>query len=263
MVDRVSGRTVLVTGAGQGMGAGIARAWPPKVQTSPSVTSTWPPPTPWLPPSGTRGIGQSASEWTSPCATTCAPPLLRRCANSGAGRHVQQRRSQQAHAVPRRHRGELEPRHGRQRPRRPDRHPGSGQADDRPGGGGGKIVNTASIASRQGYAEFVPYCASKFAVVAIIQAGGARALAGDHITVNGFSPGVVETPLWAQLDKDMVQIHAAEKEGDAFAAFASGALLGRAAQVADIVPTAVFLASADSEFITGQVMAIDGGMVLV
>jgi meso-butanediol dehydrogenase / (S,S)-butanediol dehydrogenase / diacetyl reductase len=129
-------------------------------------------------------------------------------------------------------------------------------------GGGGKIVNTASIASRQGYAEFVPYCASKFAVVAIIQAG-ARALAGDRITVNGFSPGVVETPLWAQLDKDMVDIHAADKEGDAFAAFASGALLGRAAQVADVVPTAVFLASADSDFITGQVMAIDGGMVLV
>jgi meso-butanediol dehydrogenase/(S,S)-butanediol dehydrogenase/diacetyl reductase len=129
-------------------------------------------------------------------------------------------------------------------------------------GGGGKIVNTASIASRQGYAEFVPYCASKFAVVAIIQAG-ARALAREHITVNGFSPGVVETPLWAQLDKDMVDINAAEKEGDAFAAFASGALLGRAAQVADIVPTAVFLASADSDFITGQVMAIDGGMVLV
>jgi len=129
-------------------------------------------------------------------------------------------------------------------------------------GGGGKIVNTASIASRQGYAEFVPYCASKFAVVAIIQAG-ARALAGDHITVNGFAPGVVKTPLWAQLDKDMVDIHAAEKEGDAFAAFASGALLGRAAQVADVVPTAVFLASADSDFITGQVMAIDGGMVLV
>jgi meso-butanediol dehydrogenase/(S,S)-butanediol dehydrogenase/diacetyl reductase len=129
-------------------------------------------------------------------------------------------------------------------------------------GGGGKIVNTASIASRQGYAEFVPYCASKFAVVAIIQAG-ARALAGDHITVNGFSPGVVETPLWAQLDKDMVDIHATEKEGDAFAAFASGALLGRAAQVADIVPTAVFLASADSDFTTGQVIAVDGGMVLV
>ena len=55
----------------------------------------------------------------------------------------------------------------------------------------------------------------------------------------------------------------AENEGDAFAAFASGALLGRAARVEDIVPTAVFLASADSDFITGQVMAIDGGMVLV
>ena len=129
-------------------------------------------------------------------------------------------------------------------------------------GGGGKIVNTASIAGRQGYAQFAPYSASKFAVVALTQAA-ARALAEHRVTVNAFAPGVVDTPLWAQLDKDMVDIKAAEKEGDAFASFASGALLGRAATVADIVPTAVFLAAADSDFVTGQVMAIDGGMVLV
>jgi meso-butanediol dehydrogenase/(S,S)-butanediol dehydrogenase/diacetyl reductase len=129
-------------------------------------------------------------------------------------------------------------------------------------GGGGKIVNTASIAGRQGYAQFAPYSASKFAVVALTQAG-ARALAEHRITVNAFSPGVVDTPLWAQLDKDLVDIKASEKEGDAFASFASGALLGRAATVDDIVPTAVFLAGPDSDFVTGQVMAIDGGMVLV
>jgi len=129
-------------------------------------------------------------------------------------------------------------------------------------GGGGKIVNTASIAGRQGYAQFAPYSASKFAVVALTQAA-ARALAEHHITVNAFSPGVVDTPLWTQLDKDLVDIKASEKEGDAFASFASGALLGRAATVADIVPTAVFLAAPDSDFVTGQVMAIDGGMVLV
>lgn len=129
-------------------------------------------------------------------------------------------------------------------------------------GGAGKIVNTASIAGREGYASFAPYSASKFAVVALIQAA-ARALADKSITVNGFSPGVVDTPLWEQLDKDLVAIGDAEKPGDAFAAFASGALIGRAATPADIVPTAVFLAAPDSDYITGQVMAIDGGMVLV
>lgn len=129
-------------------------------------------------------------------------------------------------------------------------------------GGPGKIVNTASIAGREGYASFAPYSASKFAVIAIIQAA-ARALAAQSITVNGFSPGVVDTPLWQQLDKDLVAIGDAEQPGDAFAAFASGALVGRAATPADIVPTAIFLAAPDSDYITGQVMAVDGGMVLV
>lgn len=126
----------------------------------------------------------------------------------------------------------------------------------------GKIVNTASIAGREGYASFAPYSASKFAVVALTQAA-ARALAEKSITVNGFSPGVVDTPLWEQLDKDLVAIGDADKPGDAFAAFASGALIGRAATPADIVPTAVFLAANDSDYITGQIMAVDGGMVLV
>jgi meso-butanediol dehydrogenase / (S,S)-butanediol dehydrogenase / diacetyl reductase len=54
----------------------------------------------------------------------------------------------------------------------------------------GKIINTASIAGRTGYADFAPYSASKFAVVALTHAG-ARALAARGITVNAFAPGVV------------------------------------------------------------------------
>ena len=54
-------------------------------------------------------------------------------------------------------------------------------------GGGGKIVNTASIAGRQGYGNIVPYCASKFAVISITQSS-ARALAANKITVNAFGP---------------------------------------------------------------------------
>jgi meso-butanediol dehydrogenase/(S,S)-butanediol dehydrogenase/diacetyl reductase len=129
-------------------------------------------------------------------------------------------------------------------------------------GGGGKIVNTASIAGREGYPDFVPYCASKFAVVAIIQAA-ARGLASHKITVNGFSPGVVATPLWEELDKDLMQMGASSKPGEAMDAFSANILLGRPGRPEDIAGTAAFLASADSDYMTGQIIAIDGGMVLV
>lgn len=126
-------------------------------------------------------------------------------------------------------------------------------------GGGGKIVNTASIAGRQGFASFAAYSASKAAVISLTQAG-ARALAEHKITVNAFSPGVVRTPLWEQLDADLTRIG----EGDSgFDSMSAQILLARPAEPADIVPTALFLASADSDYITGQVVAIDGGMILV
>jgi meso-butanediol dehydrogenase / (S,S)-butanediol dehydrogenase / diacetyl reductase len=129
-------------------------------------------------------------------------------------------------------------------------------------GTGGKIINTASIAGRQGYPSFAPYSASKFAVIALTQAG-ARALAAHRITVNAFSPGVVDTPLWQKLDEDLMAIGDSEREGQAMAEFSAGILLGRPAQPADITGTALYLASSDSDYMTGQVVAIDGGMVLV
>jgi meso-butanediol dehydrogenase/(S,S)-butanediol dehydrogenase/diacetyl reductase len=126
----------------------------------------------------------------------------------------------------------------------------------------GKIVNTSSIAGRQGYPSFAPYCASKFAVNALTQAA-ARALAEHDITCNAFAPGVVDTPLWTQLDADLMQIGDAEHPGQAMSDFASGILRGRPAVADDIVGTALYLASSDSDYLTGQVIMIDGGMVLV
>jgi len=126
-------------------------------------------------------------------------------------------------------------------------------------GSGGKVVNTASIAGRTGFPDFAPYSASKAAVISLTQAA-ARALAPQGITVNGFAPGVVATPLWTKLDADLERMGA----GDAgFDSMSSSILLGRPAQPADIVPTALFLASSDSDYITGQIIPIEGGMVLV
>jgi len=67
-------------------------------------------------------------------------------------------------------------------------HTGGRKADDGQGEGG-KIINTASIAGRQGYAEFAPYCASKASVISLTQAA-AREFAKHKITVNAFAPGV-------------------------------------------------------------------------
>lgn len=128
--------------------------------------------------------------------------------------------------------------------------------------GWGKIVNTSSIAGRQGYPSFAPYCASKFAVNALTQAA-ARGLAEHGITCNAFAPGVVDTPLWATLDTDLMAIGDSAEPGQAMADFSAGILRGRPATADDIVGTALYLASGDSDYLTGQVIMIDGGMVLV
>ncbi len=126
-------------------------------------------------------------------------------------------------------------------------------------GSPGKIVNTASIAGRTGFPDFAPYSASKAAVISLTQAA-ARALAGDQITVNAFAPGVVATPLWTKLDADLDAMGAGDS---GFDSMAGQILLGRPAQPIDIVPTAIFLAASDSDYITGQVIPIEGGMILV
>jgi len=129
-------------------------------------------------------------------------------------------------------------------------------------GAGGKIVNTASIASRQGYDNVAPYCASKWAVVSLTQSA-ARDLAKHDITVTGFAPGVVATEMWEEVDRDLMAIGASERPGQAMEEFSTAILKGRVAQPADITGTTTFLASADSDYMTGQIVMIDGGMTLI
>lgn len=129
-------------------------------------------------------------------------------------------------------------------------------------GGGGKIINTTSVAGRQGFDNVAPYCASKFAVVSLTQSG-ARDLAKHDITVTGFAPGVVATEMWEQVDQDLMRIGAAERPGQAMAEFSAEILRGRVATPADITGTTTFLASKDSDYMTGQIVMIDGGMTLV
>jgi meso-butanediol dehydrogenase/(S,S)-butanediol dehydrogenase/diacetyl reductase len=126
-------------------------------------------------------------------------------------------------------------------------------------GSGGKIINTASIAGRTGFPSFAPYSAAKSAVISLTQSG-ARAWAEHNITVNGFAPGVVDTPLWVKLDEELEEIGEADGKMDKLS---SQIILGRPALPEDIVPTGVFLAAEDSDYITGQIIPIEGGMILV
>ncbi len=129
-------------------------------------------------------------------------------------------------------------------------------------GGGGKIINTASIAGRQGYAEFAPYCCSTSAVISLTQAG-AREFAKHKITVNAFAPGVVVTPLWDGLEQDMIDKGVIKRKGEFIESFSASILLGYPSKPADLAGIASFLASSDSDYITGQVIMSDGGMILV
>lgn len=128
-------------------------------------------------------------------------------------------------------------------------------------GTGGKIINTASIAVKQGYPLFAHYCASKFAVVALTQAA-ARALAPDKITVNAFAPGVVRTELWEQLDREFMDLGLTQEPDQAINEFSQSILLGRYSKPEDISGLTTFLASSGSDYVTGQTYMVDGGMVL-
>ena len=125
-----------------------------------------------------------------------------------------------------------------------------------------KIINVGSILSRQAFDDVIPYSCSKHAVLAMIN-GGAKALVDHNITVNGYGPGVVRTELWEQLDKDLVKIGKFEKQGESMDKLAENMILmKRYSYPEDVVGTAAFLASPDSDYMTGQLLMIDGGMVI-
>ena len=125
-----------------------------------------------------------------------------------------------------------------------------------------EIINVGSILSRQAFDDVVPYACSKHAVLAMIN-GGAKALVEHNITVNGYGPGVVRTELWEQLDKDLVAIGKFEKEGQSMDQLAEDMILmKRYSYPEDVVGTAAFLASSESDYMTGQLFMIDGGMIM-
>jgi NAD(P)-dependent dehydrogenase (short-subunit alcohol dehydrogenase family) len=114
--------------------------------------------------------------------------------------------------------------------------------------GGGKIVNLASVAGSMALTDRSAYCASKGGVIMLTRAI-AFELAAQGISCNAIAPGVIETPLSAEYFRDE------RLTGKILAATP----LGRWGQPPDIAAPAVFLCSAASDFVQGEVLFVDGG----
>lgn len=118
-------------------------------------------------------------------------------------------------------------------------------------GGGGAIVNTASVAGLVGAATMPAYAASKHGVVGLTKSA-ALEYARRGIRVNAVCPGVVRT---AMTERAIAQ----RPEREAFIAGLHP--MGRIAEPAEIAATALWLCSPAASFVTGQALAVDGGMV--
>lgn len=119
--------------------------------------------------------------------------------------------------------------------------------------GGGKIVNVTSISAVRNNADWVAYAASKASASSLIS-GGTRALARHGITVTGIAPGIVDTPLWGGVCESGTGREAR------LAAYAEQIPLGRVSTAAEVAGAAVFLAGPDSDYMTGQIVTVDGGI---
>jgi meso-butanediol dehydrogenase/(S,S)-butanediol dehydrogenase/diacetyl reductase len=81
--------------------------------------------------------------------------------------------------------------------------------------------------------------------------------------VNAFAPGVVDTPMWVGLNEDIRAIHDEPPDANPMTSFATGTLIGRPAHPTELAPFLVYLASPESDYMTGQMYMVDGGQVLV
>ncbi|PYM97462.1 MAG: hypothetical protein DME08_10530 [Candidatus Rokuibacteriota bacterium] len=125
----------------------------------------------------------------------------------------------------------------------------------------GKMIHTASIAAyRGGLPLTAPYAASKAAVVSLARTA-AQAFAPHRVTSNCICPGVVQTPLWERLDAEWSAIEG-WATGEAWKRRTAGIPLGRPERPEDVAGLVAFFASADSDYMTGQAINIDGGLVM-
>jgi 3-oxoacyl-[acyl-carrier protein] reductase len=114
---------------------------------------------------------------------------------------------------------------------------------------GGRIVNISSLSALAGIFGQANYASSKAGVIALTKVA-ARELARQRVTVNAIAPGVVETEIIAAVPDEQKK------------RFLEQIPLGRFGQIDDIVNAALFLCSPMAQYITGQVIHINGGSLM-
>ena len=113
----------------------------------------------------------------------------------------------------------------------------------------GRIINISSIAGLTGNAGQANYSASKAGLIGLTKTL-ARELASRGITVNAVAPGLIETDMTTVLSEEIRQ------------AILQKVPLGKLGEPDDIAGAVAYLASAEAKYITGQVLTVDGGMVM-
>jgi len=114
--------------------------------------------------------------------------------------------------------------------------------------GKGKIVNVASVAGEYGRPHRIAYCASKGGAIAFTKALAVD-LSGRNVCVNALAPALIDTPLNAVYATDHTLADVWGKE----------LLVRRWGRIEDVAAAALYLASDDSDFVTGSVLTVDGG----
>jgi meso-butanediol dehydrogenase / (S,S)-butanediol dehydrogenase / diacetyl reductase len=125
----------------------------------------------------------------------------------------------------------------------------------------GKLIQTASIAGyRGGNHLMTPYSASKAGVISLTRSA-AQAVAPDRITSNCVCPGAVDTAMWEQIDREWAALEGLAPR-DAWKRRIRPIPLGRPETADDVAGVVAFLAGPDSDYMTGQALKVDGGLVM-